>query len=270
MDGVKVVILAAGLGKRMMRQVPEVRLDERQEAAARKGLKALIPMERPFLDYVLSTVADAGYRDVCLVIGPRHAELRSYYERLSGGRLRFEFAVQAEPLGTADAVACAAESVGDRPFLVLNSDNHYPLGALRQLREASGPALVGFERAGMLAGSNVGPERLSQFAVVEADKDGYLKRIIEKPSSEMLQRLPEPVLISMNCWRFSPRIFDACRRIGRSPRGEYELPDAVTYAAENLGERFRVFVSDEPVLDLSTRADVAEVAKRLEGMRAEL
>jgi len=270
MEGVKVVILAAGLGKRMRRQAPEARLDERQEAAASKGLKALIPIDRPFLDYVLTTVADAGYREVCLVIGPRHDELRSYYERLSGGRLRFEFAVQPEPLGTAHALACAADAVGSGPFIVLNSDNHYPLGALRQLREAPGPALVGFQRAGMLAGSNVGPERLSQFAVVEADEAGYLKRIIEKPSPEILQRLPEPVLISMNCWRFGPRIFEACRSIERSPRGEYELPDAVAYAAEHLGERFRVFVSSEPVLDLSTRADVAGVAERLAGMRVEL
>ena len=40
----------------------------------------MIPLDRPFLDYVLSALADAGYRRVCVVVAPHH-ELRStsYY-----------------------------------------------------------------------------------------------------------------------------------------------------------------------------------------------
>jgi len=58
-------------------------------------------------------------------------------------------------------------------------------------------------------------------------------------------------------------IFEACRAIDKSPRNEYELPDAVVYSMEQLGQRYKVLVSDEPVLDLSTQADVAAVAERL-------
>ena len=55
-----------------------------------------------------------------------------------------------------------------------------------------------------------------------------------------------------------------------SPRGEYELTDAVRYAIDRLGERFCVLVVDKPVLDLSSQADVAEVARRLAGIEVNL
>ena len=73
----KVVILARGMGSRMRRGDSSAGLDERQAAVADSGVKALIPIDRPFLDYVLSRVADAGYRRVCLVIGPEHARVFS-------------------------------------------------------------------------------------------------------------------------------------------------------------------------------------------------
>ena len=68
----KVVILARGLGTRMRAGNAEADLDAGQEAVAATGVKALIPIDRPFLDYVLGDLAEAGYRRVCLVIGPEH------------------------------------------------------------------------------------------------------------------------------------------------------------------------------------------------------
>lgn len=66
----------------------------------------------------------------------------------------------------------------------------------------------------------------------------------------------------MNCWRFDARIFDACRDVPRSARGEYELPEAVGLAAAR-GVRFKAVPARGPVLDLSRRADAADVAERL-------
>src|ERR1700688_4936706 len=75
----KAVILAAGLGTRMRKADDAASLDARQAAIADTGVKALIPIKRPFLDYVLHALADAGFKRVCLVIGPDHHELRRYY-----------------------------------------------------------------------------------------------------------------------------------------------------------------------------------------------
>lgn len=267
----KAVILARGLGTRMRKSNSGARMTHEQEEIADTGVKALIPIERPFLDYVLTAVADAGYRRVCLVVGPEHGVLRDYYEREQRPRrVSIDFAVQVEPLGTADAVAAVEKFADGEPFLVINSDNYYPAESLRSLRELSESGLAGFEKNGMLAGSNIPPERLAKFAVVEVDDDGYMTRVIEKPDPQTLAALPDPVCLSMNCWRFGPKIFRACRSISPSQRGELELPDAVQYAIDSLGERFRVVNVSLPVLDLSSRADIAPVASKLAGVEVNL
>ena len=184
--------------------------------------------------------------------------------------MRIQFAVQEEPRGTADAVAAARDVTGDLPFLALNADNYYPADALRLLAQVDGAALVGFERDGLLAGSNIPPDRLRRFALVDTDDDGYLRGIIEKPDDVTYDRLITRSLISMNLWAFTPTIFDACDRVAPSARGEYELQDAVGIARSELGERFRVIRCSSGVLDLSTRGDVAAVAARLAGVDVRL
>ncbi|CAM4084774.1 hypothetical protein [Helcobacillus massiliensis] len=80
------VILARGLGTRMRREDPSAALTAEQAAAAGSGVTALIDVGRPFLDYVISALADAGVTDVCLIIGPEHDALREYVRATSGGR----------------------------------------------------------------------------------------------------------------------------------------------------------------------------------------
>lgn len=267
----KVVILARGLGTRMRRENPRVKLSVRQEQVAATGVKALMPIERPFLDYVLTALADAGYRRICLVIGPEHSELREYYGKtLSYARLKVEFAVQEKPLGTADAVVAGESFAAGEPFLMINSDNYYPVEALAALRTLEGPGLAVFDRESMLVGSNIPAERLFKFAVVEVDAEGYVKRIIEKPAPEVVDALPSPVGVSMNCWRFDARIFPACRAISPSPRGELEVTDAVQYAIDALGVRFKALPFASAVLDLSSREDVVGVTQRLAGKEVRL
>ena len=67
MSTTRAVILARGLGTRMRRSDAEADLSDDQAAVAATGVKALIPIGRPFLDYVLSALADAGIVSVCLV-----------------------------------------------------------------------------------------------------------------------------------------------------------------------------------------------------------
>lgn len=255
----------------MVKRNEAAELDARQSAVADTGVKALIPIDRPFLDYVLSALAEVGYRRVCLVIGPEHHELREYYtNQLKTQRLEISLAVQAKPLGTADAVLAAERFADGDEFVVINSDNYYPLEALRGLRELDGAGTALFDRESMLAGSNIPHDRLRAFAVAKTSDDGYLQRIIEKPDVQTLNSLSDPIYISMNCWRFGPAIFEACRKIEPSPRGELELPDAVQYAIEILGQRFRAVSVRGAVLDLSYRSDVLPVARKLANVEVKL
>ena len=163
-------------------------------------------------------------------------------------------------------LACEAFAA-DEPVVVLNSDNYYPAEALQALRTADGPAVALFDRDSMLRGSNIAEDRLRQFAVGQIDDQGFLARILEKPDATTLASLPQPIWLGMNCWRFDPTIFAACRAIKPSPRGELELPDAVQYAMDVLGQRFRAMTIQAPVLDLSSRKDIAAVAARLSGRK---
>ena len=265
------MILARGLGTRMREQDPAAILTDAQRRAADIGHKALMPIRgRPFLDYVLGAIADAGIDRVALVVAPDHEMLRRRYEEdARPARLRVSFVVQPEPRGTADAVRRAQPWTSGEPFLTMNADNLYPVTALGDLAALDEPGLPGFDAEDLVRTSNIPRERIASFALVEIDDRGYMTSIVEKPGAAPASpSYPSPSsVISMNVWRFDARIFDACRDVPRSARGEFELPEAVGLAVER-GVPFRVIPARGPVLDLSRRADAVDLERRLDGVEA--
>lgn len=253
----KAVILARGLGKRMRAEAAGVDLTPEQERFADAGIKALVPVAngKTLLELILENLYTAGFVDICLVIGPEH---RSVRELCSAKGLDANFATQIDPKGTADAVLAVESWVGDDLFLVVNSDNLYPVESMRRLRETGRPAMLAFDRTALINKSNIGEDRIAKFATVEIDPDGILQRIVEKP-----KRVDIDSFVSMNAWLFSAAIFEACRVIGVSERGEYEITTAVQYAIDSLGIKFAAIKSDEGVLDLSSRADIESVSRFL-------
>ncbi len=240
-----------------------------QRAAADVGLKSMVPLagadgvERPFLDYVLSALADAGFRTAALVVGPDQTAVRRRYEHEARPtRLAIEWAVQEEPRGTADAVRTAEDVVGGRPFVVVNADNLYPVEGLRALGALDGPGLLVFERDELARSSRISVERIASFAMPTLASDGALADIVEKPGVDALTAAGPRALVSMNGWKFDTRIFAACRDVPRSARGEFELPDAVRLAIAR-GVRFRAIAARGPVLDLTRREDIQVVASVL-------
>src|SRR5262245_44476465 len=115
----KAVILARGRGSRMRRAADAAHLNERQAQAADAGHKAMMPFRAPFLDYVLSGLADAGITDICIVVAPDDTAIRTHYVMHTPSRVHVTFAVQEQARGTADAVLSAQSFTGASPFLVL-------------------------------------------------------------------------------------------------------------------------------------------------------
>jgi glucose-1-phosphate thymidylyltransferase len=267
------VVLARGEGRRMRAPAGEATLTAAQAEAAARGHKGLMPVgsqQRPFLDYVLSALADAGCTMVCLVVAPRHDELRRRYLReVMPRRLAVGFAVQEHADGTARAVLAAAPFVGERPFLVLNSDNLYPVAAVHALIHADGPGVAAFRRDALVASSNIPASRITAFALLEVGADGLVRRIVEKPGEAEVATAGADVPVSMNLWRLDASVLDALRDVPRSTRGEYELPQAMQLAVSR-GVPLRAVPAEGAVLDLSGRADVAEVGRRLEGIGVRL
>jgi glucose-1-phosphate thymidylyltransferase len=236
-------------------------LDPEQARMADAGLKAMVPVGRPFLDHVLHSLAEAGVTQVCIVTGPDHGLVREHYAAMRPTRLAIDFAVQHERRGTADAVAAAATFIGQEHVLVVNGDNLYPVDALRALCDYGRPALAAFSRAGLLRDGTIPPERLARFATVH-ERGGWLERIVEKPGSEAMRGAERDAPISMNCWLLPPAILGTIARLPLSPRGELELPLAVQAMVDG-GTPFRVIAVDAPVVDLSQRTDIAAATARL-------
>jgi glucose-1-phosphate thymidylyltransferase len=256
-------VLAAGLGSRMRRDDSASPLSAAQAAAADRGVKGMIPdgRGRPFLDHVLSSLADGGVTDVCLIIGPSHDIICEHYALRPPRRVKLDFAIQQSPLGTANALLMAAPWVGDRDVLVLNADNLYPVAAIAELVNLGEPGLIAFERDTLIRESNIDAARIAAYAFLTLRADDTLASIAEKPAGDQV-RAGAGQWISMNIWRFNTEILAACRDVPSSPRGELELPLAVALAVSR-GIRFRAVRMAAGVLDLSNRGDILEMARRL-------
>lgn len=255
----------------MQRGDPNAALSGGQLRAADVGSKAMMPIAfgRPFLDWVMSALADAGMRDICLVIAPDHNAVRNYYSRLTLTRVRVSFVVQQEARGTADAIVAAEEFIGSDDFLTVNGDNYYPTESYRALTALGAPSLVAYDMAALLAHSNIEAERIARYALLDLDERFVLRRIIEKPDPSTMAAWSGQY-VSMNVWALPPRIVTACRAIRPSARGELELPAAVQYAIDEMGLEFRAAPMKGPgagVLDLTSRSDVQSIVDRLSPRR---
>lgn len=261
------VIMAAGRGTRMRQADADANLTQEQESAASAGAKGLMPFGRPFLEFIISALADAGITHVVIVTGPAPDPVQHHFtHNVKPKRVTIGFAVQPDPLGTADAVVRAAQVVEARfkrdRFLVLNSDNYYPQRAYSALISSSQAAVAAFDRDVLVERGNIAADRVRAFAVLDVAQDGNLRGVVEKPDQTVNINTPQARWVGMNLWAVDSVIVDACRRVPLSVRGEYELPQAVNLAITE-GAAVKAFFIHEPVLDLSRRSDVAAVAEHL-------
>lgn len=274
MQATLAVILARGLGTRL-RHDDGAALDAAQSSVAATGVKGLMPVAgRPLLDYVLHELADGGVRDVVMVIPPGDSPVRDRYEtEFPPSRLRVRFAVQDEPRGTAHALLAARDAVcaplgaladehGRRHFLMCNADNLYSAAAVRALVESDGAGLIAYDADALVRESGIAPSRVLRFALLNLSDDALLLGLVEKPAADDPLLSQTPRWVSMNLWRFTDAIFDACAEVPQSDRGEYEIADAVRLAMQR-GERFTAIRRAEAVLDLTHRSDVDTLTARL-------
>ncbi|MCS7132983.1 MAG: nucleotidyltransferase family protein, partial [Aigarchaeota archaeon] len=247
-----------------------LRLDPVIEEFADKGWKTFMPIirGRPLLDYTIYFLWEAGFREICLVIGPEHEVVKMRYTELSRklGDLSITFAIQERPLGTANAVYSARDFVGNDSFLMLNGDNLYPREAMKILRDQREEMcyVAGFEKEALIRESNFDAERIKSFAVMEIDDQWNLVRIIEKPDDPEKYRTKWGLFVNVNLWRFTPDIFWACERIKPHPiRGEYEITAAAQLLIDEGVIPIRVIPVKGGVLDLTYRSDIPAIMDKL-------
>lgn len=106
------VILAGGLGTRLRSVVADV-----PKPLARVN-------GRPFLEYLIAQVRDAGCTDVILSVGYKAEAVESHFADGRDHGVRIRYVREAAPLGTAGALAEAEPLIASDPFLVMNGDSY--------------------------------------------------------------------------------------------------------------------------------------------------
>ncbi len=180
--------------------------------------KHLLPVGgRAVLDWVLSDLADAGVRDIVMVVGVESRRLREFVGDGSRWGMTAAYAVQPEPRGLAHALSCAGDHLGDERFLMYLGDDLLNRGVVTEFAD-------GFMASQADASLVVKPvQDPSAFGVVVME-DGVVTRLVEKPKP------PAPSdLAIVGVYGFGPEIWEAVDSIEPSARGELEITDAIDY-----------------------------------------
>ena len=176
--------------------------------------KQLVPVaNKPVLFYGIEAIADAGIRDIGIVVGETHAEIRAAVGDGSRWGVRVEYIQQEAPLGLAHAVKISRDFIGDEPFVVYLGDNLLNKGIAQFVREFE------TERpAAQILLTHVPDPQMFGVAQLE---NGKVVRLVEKPQ--------EPIgdLALVGVYMFGPDVFESVNRITPSARNELEITDAI-------------------------------------------
>ena len=182
--------------------------------------KQLVPVaNRPVLFYGIQAMADAGIREIGIIIAPETGdEIRETVGDGSQFGVRITFIVQDEPAGLAHAVLTAEPFLGEDSFVMYLGDNLLQGGITDLVKafESSAPDAL------ILLTPVPDPEH---FGVAELH-EGRVTRLQEKPPK------PKTDLALVGVYMFTAGIHDAARAIEPSARGELEITDAIQHLVD--------------------------------------
>ena len=162
---------------------------------------------------------DCGIADVHIVVGHLGYQVASAFGDGSSYGVHIHFVEQESTLGLAHAVG-ALESRIQVPFLLMLGDIYFHLKA--PLRPLCEEVLSGEVNANLVSMYEPDPEMVRRNFVIQADDNGRVRRVIEKP------RYVDSQLKGCGLYVFDPHIFDAIRRTPRTAmRDEYEITDSI-------------------------------------------
>ncbi len=217
----KAVIMAAGKGVRM-------------EGLTKKTQKVLIKINgRPFLYYLLTNLQKAGYNDFGIITGYKKEQFAPFLKKYGFKATLIE---QKEQLGTGHAALQAEEFVGGENFICMGGDNLWSVEDLK--------AVGTDDDLNYIMGMKI--ERLIRYGLLLFDQD-------------LLNSMPEkPDTINSGLYKFTPEIFSALKNIEKSPRGEYEINDAIMQLAQK--RKVKVLKVNDYWLDLGCPEDVPRIS----------
>ncbi|MEK6954515.1 MAG: UTP--glucose-1-phosphate uridylyltransferase GalU [Candidatus Micrarchaeota archaeon] len=248
------VIPAAGLGTRFL-------------PATKAQPKEMLPIiDKPTIQYVIEEAVNSGITDILIITGrgkrsiedhfDKSYELEEYLKRKGemdkldeleriSSLASIHYVRQREPNGLGDAVLCAREHIGGKPFALLLGDTivESKVPCLKQL-------IANYEKyhGSIIAVEEIEKENIHKYGIVKGRKitnDAFeIESLVEKPSAE---KAPSNLGI-IGRYILTPEIFEELSRTKAGKGGEVQLTDALNslalkqkmYACRFEGERFDI------------------------------
>ena len=176
--------------------------------------KQLVPVaNKPVLFYGIEAMAEAGLKEIGIVVGDTHAEIRAAVGDGSRWGVRVTYIPQDAPLGLAHAVKISQPFLQDEPFVMYLGDNLLNRGIIGLVQEFARD-----KPAAQILLTKVPDPQMFGVAQLE---NGRVVRLVEKPK--------EPIgdLALVGVYMFGPEIFESVNRIKPSFRNELEITDAI-------------------------------------------
>jgi len=213
----KGIVLAAGKGTRLYPiTIPTV--------------KQLMPVyDKPMIYYPISVLMLAGINEILIITNPKDLEPM---QRLlgDGSQLgcKFEYKIQEEPRGIAEAFILGEEFIGSDPVALVLGDNIFYSSGLRKKLRSITNSIRGNEwvdpiGAFIFAYHVSDPER---YGVVEFDKDNRVISIEEKPIK------PKSNYAIPGLYFYNNKVIEIAKNLKPSDRGELEITDVNKFYLE--------------------------------------
>ena len=203
------VLLAAGRGTRMRELTAELP-------------KPMIEVRgKPVLQHIVEGLRDAGVRKFLIVVGYRAEAVQNFFGDGSRYKIDIQYTTQVDQDGTGRVVELAKNFMGDAAFvlgygdILVDSANYKRVVDLADDVEA----LISVTRG----------EDVSKGGAVFVNERMELVDLREKPKPGE----PTSPWYNAGLYAFRPSIFDFTAKLKPSPRGEYELTDAIRELAQS-------------------------------------
>jgi NDP-sugar pyrophosphorylase family protein len=233
----KAVLLAAGKGTRMKELTNDIP-------------KPMLPVQgKPILQHIIDGLKAAGVEHVQIVVGYRAEVVREFFGDGSKFGLSIEYTVQEVQDGTGRVVELARGFAGSDPFVLSYGDILVNPENYRRL--------VTLDGAEALVSVKHNPGEIAKGGAVFVNERFELTDLREKPGPGE----PTSPWYNAGIYTFRPSIFEFTARLEKSPRGEYELTDAIRALALS-GRVVQAFELTGDWADVRDAAVLAELNAR--------